>query len=300
MPDRENFTAGATRGAFLRSILSRRRPNPVALAALWIALLGACSDDGSPADPGAADLQFIDLRVEEIGPTRGVVRFRTSRPATCQAEYGLAETALDRVATDPAMGPDTLADEHEVPLEDLEPATVYHYRARAADQAGRAYRSQVQTFTTTDAATTGAGLVNFSLRSEGTTVLGVSSNYGGGDHDSAWGAHRAIDGQMATEWASDGDGDSAWIALDFGDVRPVARFEFRSRQMADGSSVITRLRLRFDGDLVRGPFDTPDPDTVYGFDLGDVVRTRTARLEAVTTTGGNAGAREIRFVGARE
>jgi hypothetical protein len=109
-----------------------------------------------------------------------------------------------------------------------------------------------------------------------------------------------VDGQLSTEWATHGDGDNAWIAFDFGRQRQITRFEFRSRRMADGSSIITSVQLTFSDDVVLGPFSTPDPDVVYGFDFETAVVSRSVRVDAVTTTGGNTGAREIRFLGPGE
>jgi hypothetical protein len=263
----------------------------VALVSLWA--LTACGD--SSTDPDETTLEFFDLRAEEIGSSRAVIRFTTSRPTSCEAEYGLAETALDQTAVDPAMGGDSLSFAHEVALEDLLPATLYFYRARATDEVGDAYRSQVLSFTTV-AATAPLATTNYAT-AEGTTVAAVSSNFGGAANHETWGADHAVDGLQATEWATDGDGDDAWVELDFGSQRRLLRFEFRSRRMDDGSSIITSVQLVFDGSTVVGPFDTPSPDVLYGFDLQPPVSARTVRIEAVTTTGGNTGAREIRLLG---
>ena len=46
-----------------------------------------------------------------------------------------------------------------------------------------------------------------------------------------------------------------------------------------------------------GPFDTPDPDQLYTFTFTSSVTARSARIEAVQTTGGNTGAKEIQFFG---
>ena len=108
--------------------------------------------------------------------------------------------------------------------------------------------------------------------------------------------HNAFDDQMGTEWATDGDGDAAALTIDFGRERQLIRFEFRSRAMGDGSAIITSIRLVIDaGRLILGPFETPDPDVEYSFDFEAPVTARTVRVEAVTSTGGNTGAREIRF-----
>jgi hypothetical protein len=260
--------------------------------------LAACGGGDSPTVAADESIDFVGLRVEEIGATRAVVRFSTSRPTSCEAEYGLAEENLDRVAVDPDMGAGALAIEHEVALEDLAPATTYFYRARATDGDDRTFRSSIQQFTTPPL--TESSLVNVALRTAGTTAIEVSSNFGGGDSDSDWGAHRAIDGRMSTAWATNGDGDDAFATFDFGQERTLVRFGFRSRQMADGSSIITQVRLIFGDGETAGPFDTPDPAQLYQFDIQPVQVTRTVRVEAVATTGGNTGALEIQFFTAGE
>ncbi|MBW2628499.1 MAG: hypothetical protein JRE45_12830, partial [Deltaproteobacteria bacterium] len=41
-----------------------------------------------------------------------------------------------------------------------------------------------------------------------------------------------------------------------------------------------------------GPFETPDPDQRYIFEIAPI-RAQRVRVEAVTTTGGNSGVKEI-------
>ena len=264
-----------------------------------MAIATACSDDSSP-NAADSELAFSDLRVEEISAGRAVIRFSTSRPTTCEAEYGRAANRLDQIAVDPNMGPDAFALDDEVSLEDLTPGTIYYYRARAVDAEGRIFLSTVDQFTTEPLEQSQQPLVNVALRTAGTTVADVSSNFGGADIEATWGAYQAIDGQMATAWATHGDGDSAFVTLDLGRQRTLVRFGFRSRQMADGSSIVTRVRLLFDDSSTAGPFDTPDPGQVYLFDLTPSVTTRTVRVETVASTGGNTGAREIQLFSAEE
>jgi len=71
--------------------------------------------------------------------------------------------------------------------------------------------------------------------------------------------------------------------------------EFRSRQMPDGTAIVTSVQLSFDDADPIGPFATPNPGEVYGFELA--VDAESVRLGVVTSTGGNTGAREIRFLG---
>jgi hypothetical protein len=276
---------------------SRRPTRPRRMPALgaWLltVALGACSNAASPSDAGA--FQFVNLRVESIGTTSAVVLFDTSAPSSCEVEYGPSADALDGHATDPSMAPGTLVTTHRVPIVGLTSATTVDYRARAVDAANNSHLSDVSSFRTLSE-DVDAGSSNVALLSAGTRVLEVSSNYGNGDNASAYGADNAIDGQLATEWATNGDGDAAYVVLDFGQSRVISRFGYRSRQMPDGTSIVSRVRV-IAPELNRelGTFDTPDPNVTYAFDINPAVAVEQLRLEAVQTTGGNTGATEIQF-----
>ncbi|HVU04305.1 MAG TPA: discoidin domain-containing protein [Polyangiaceae bacterium] len=274
------------------------------------AVLAACGRHGSgeldasldPADAQRKDaattaLRFIALRVENVSATRAVVRFDTSRPATCFVDFGVSPDALDAHATNPDMRDDTLVLVHEVPLEDLVPATTYWFRATATDATGSTHASNVVPFTTTGS-TDAASRENVALSSAGTTIAGKSSNYSGAGDDEPFGALKAIDGSMATEWSSDGDGDDAWIELELGQVRSLAAFGFRSRSMSDGTSIVTAVELVLDGTTRLGPYATDDPERTYVFELPADTTARRARLEVSRSTGGNTGAREIQLFAA--
>lgn len=246
----------------------------------------ACAADSETA------VQFIDLRAEDVAATRAVVRFDTSVPTTCEIEYGLAADALTERAEDPSMVGEELSIEHEVPVEDLEPATTYYFRARATDAAGETWFSEVQRFETLEAEQVEG--VNIAVDAQ---VVDHSSAFG----DSAqWAPDNAIDGQMSTEWATMGDGDGSFLVLDLGSVRAIDTFGFRSREMPDGTSIATSVQLVVEddaGETVLGPFDTPDPAVRYTFAL-DGAQMQRVRVEVVTSSGGNVGAREIELYAA--
>ena len=68
------------------------------------------------------------------------------------------------------------------------------------------------------------------------------------------------------------------------------------REMPDGSSIILAVRLIFEpGTIERGPFSTPDPAEFYRFEFNESIVVRSVLIEAVETTGGNSGAKEIQF-----
>ena len=51
---------------------------------------------------------------------------------------------------------------------------------------------------------------------------------------SAYRATNAVDGKLSTEWASAGDGDRAFITIDFGRPRKITGIAFVTRAMSDG------------------------------------------------------------------
>jgi hypothetical protein len=258
------------------------RGKRVRVSVLLLASVFAGCAEGSSAAPDGAALAFENLRVEEIGASRAVVRFETSVPATCEIEYGRDPTKLSSIARDPNMAAGALSATHAVPIEDLAPATTYHFRARATDGHGRTAFSPVATFTTLPAANTGPAGANLALSSAGTKVVDFSSIWANGTPDSDFGVNQAIDGLMTTAWSSNGDGDQAFLTLDLGEIRQLGSVGFRSRSMDDGTSIILAFRLIFDeGAQVRGPFEAPDPSLRYAFPLAPPVAARRVRLEAV-------------------
>ncbi len=269
------------------------RPSAAVIVAFAAALaLLACGDTD---DAGPTEVTFIDLRVEDVTHARAVVRFDTSEPTTCEVEFGIAADQLDRIAVDPSMIDDDLSFEHDVPLEDLTPSTMYWYRARAEDANGDVWLSEIASFTTAEGIA-GIDGVNVASIAAGATVLDVSSSFGG---SATWAAENAFDGQMATEWSSQGDGDDAFVTVQLAGQRTLTGFAFRSRSMPDGTAIVTSVQLVVepDGDAPQtlGPFETPDPDQAYVFVLEPAPVAQVVRLEVVTSTGGNTGAREIQL-----
>lgn len=189
------------------------------------------------------------------------------------------------------MDPDNPFDYvHNVPLGGLDDETAYHVRAWAEDREGMVYLSEILRFETEPATSLET---NVAAAAVGASISGVSSNFGNGSDDSTWGALNAIDGSFATEWSSNGDGDDAYLEVDFGQVRTIAEVRFQSRQMTDGTSIIQRLSLFGDGAEAYGSFGTPSPDVVYTLVLDPPLSTRVLRMEVEQSTGGNTGAKEL-------
>ena len=127
--------------------------------------------------------------------------------------------------------------------------------------------------------------------------MGVSSNYDGGGNDTAYGADKAIDGRLDTEWSSVGDGDSAWIEIELVDVARVTAIGFRTRTMGSSAQIFTPQVVTDSGETL-GPITLDDASNIHYFKT-DATAQR-LRFEAVSTSGGNTGAVEIEIYGELE
>ena len=136
----------------------------------------------------------------------------------------------------------------------------------------------------TDPSTT-ASRTNLSL---GATVIETSSEF-----NVDFAGSKAIDGSLSTEWSSMGDGDDAYIVIDFGTAVEITGVGFRTREMSDGTSITNSYTVSVDGADAIGPFDAGIGLFVSDFAaVGQVVR-----IDMHTTTGGNTGAVEIEIYG---
>ena len=210
----------------METILARIRSNYRRLAATMASLL--CSFVLGVIGPGLALAQtpvvrplseilisgpeFIDLRPESV-----TVLVETRIAVACSAVYGVT-SAYGQIATDTDMAAGGHQSHHPI-LIGLKPDTVYQMRMQGVGPDGTLFVSENYTFRTAartvgeQAAPRPAGR-NVAL---GATVHAVSSNYGSGALNSAFGGNSAIDGDPATQWSSDGDGDEAWIEIDLGE-----------------------------------------------------------------------------------
>jgi hypothetical protein len=225
-----------------------------------------------------------------------VIRFTSGVPTMCNVAYG-TDTTYGRLATMPMMG--GAVREHAVTLTGLTPNTTYHYRITLTDEQARVYQSQDFTFTTGAAPSEGeVGQPegeNLASMAAGARVVGVSSNWGGGANDSAFGADNAIDGQPHTEWSSNGDGDDAWIEIELAKTYNVHTIGFWTRTMSDGTAQIFRFTVTTDRGETFGPFDLPDATRIHTFPVQFTARK--LRFDAVETNSGNTGAVEIEVYG---
>ena len=108
---------------------------------------------------------------------------------------------------------------------------------------------------------------------------------------SAYKAENAVDGNLSSHWASNNNGNHAWITIDLGRAYNVNGVAFISRQMTDGSAITKTFAVVVDGHRRYGPFPAGnglDPRVARVSFRGRLIR-----FEVVTSTGGNTGASEV-------
>lgn len=269
----------------------------VALFLVAVALV-ACGGDSAPATGAVGDIDEMLVS----GPTVVDITARSARivaetglDVVCGVAYG-PTTEYGGLATDTDMAGGGHSD-HGPRLVGLQPDTEYHFRFGGVDADGLVYQSRDYTFRTPPAeegAAQEARGDNLALASNGGRVAGTSSNFGGAANDAAWGGNGALDGDPATEWSSDGDGDDAWIEVGLPGRTHVTSLGFRTRTMGD-SAQINSFQVVADNGAVYGPFRLDGADTVHYF-AADLTTGR-LRFEVVESSGGNTGAVEIEVYG---
>ncbi len=250
--------------------------------------MGGNTSGGSGGDRQAAGVgDFAEIQANEIkldfDPDTGsaILMVDTSIGVACAVTYG-PTTGLGSLSTDTDMAGGAHANHHPK-LIGLTAGPVW-YRVQAIAPDGKLYQSELLQFDFPE----GSGgvpavqppLPNVASRAR---VSEVSSEY-----SDAYGAANAIDGDLATEWSSAGDGDAAYIVLDFGENMRVRGVGFRTRQMTDGTSITNTFTVTVGGKTY-GPFEAGPGLAIGLFDASG----QTVRIDVDTSTGGNTGAVEI-------
>ena len=255
-------------------------------------LIEAVEGEAQSPTPGPAEAILASPIEIEPSATSAVVSLTTTQPAMISVLYRTACGCRSYITREAHTRPVT---EHRVELLALQPETAYVLNVVLVDEQARVYRSEDLEFETT-AQTQTAGAwepdgENLALLQKGGRVVGVSSNWGGGENDSAFGANKAIDGDPNTEWSSDGDGDDAWIEIALAEEGTITGIGFWTRTMGTSAQIYKFRVLAPDG-TVLGVFDLPDAKQMYNFDLEDFIGQQ-LRFEVVESSGGNTGAKEI-------
>jgi hypothetical protein len=275
------------------------------LGSVVLVLLGACSANPTPIPAPAAnsivrplsDILVGGPQFADAGPNSITLQIETRLPVVCAVSYGTT-TAYGQLATSTDMGGGGITKHHPI-LMGMQPDTLYQIRLQGIGPDGTIYVGDNFTYRTPSAPANlqpvqPAGK-DVALASAGAHVKAVSSNYGGGDVNSPYGANKAIDGDFNTEWSSNGDGDKAWIEIDLGQAYAITSLGFRTRTMGT-SAQIERFQVVTDKGETLGPFDLPDAKSVYYFPISTTART--IRFEVLKSSGGNTGAAEIQVYAA--
>ena len=250
----------------------------LAVAALLLARLFPAAAADQPR--GFETIQVGDLTLApNPSGTLATLRVRTAIKVVCAVAYG-ETTAYGHLSTTRSMDPSGTYD-HTPVLTGLRPNTTYVYRIQGVGADGSLYRSPVYSFRTPVAAATRLPGRDVAV---GASVLQVSSAY-----SPDYAGKYAVDGDPATEWSSNGDGNHAFITIDLHRAVHVVAIAFRTRSMSDGSAITRTFSVTVDGKKTYGPFPAlPDPA------LNRVAFTgRVLRFNVVKSTGGNTGASEI-------
>ena len=296
----------ASRSAHTSVWEDRGLPGLVFVLAIFVSvLLVACDGESVPALPTPVAESASPRDISEVLDEPPVISEVTARSATilaitsldvvCGIAYG-PTTAYGMTATDTDMAGGGHSDHHPV-ITGLQPDTLYHYKFGGIGPDGTVYTSRDFTFRTLAEDSTAAAPPrgdNLALLARGGRVVASSSNFGGGDNDSVWGANNAVDGDPSTQWSSDGDGDDAWIEIALASETHVTSVGFWTRTMGS-SAQVSSFRVLTDRGEVAGPFELADATSIHRFDT-DLTTSR-VRFEVAASSGGNTGAVELEVYG---
>lgn len=270
-------------------------------------LLAACDSStaatptpGAPGPTGTGGIKDLSEILAsgptfaDVKPNSVTVLVDTKIPVVCAAAFG-SDTTYGHLATDTDMAGGAHSNHHPL-LTGLQPDTEYHMRVQGVGPDGTLYQSKDYTFRTAKAAPGSSKPPgqNLALLSSGARVTGVSSNYGGEDNSSPYGADKAFDGDPGTQWSSNGDGNKAWVEIELASRAHITSLGFWTRTMGS-SAQITSFQVLADDGKTFGPFKLADAAGIHYFPV-DFTAKR-LRFEAVETSGGNTGAVEIEVYG---
>jgi hypothetical protein len=257
------------------------------------------SAPGSSADLPAGVQPFSAIQATEIviepdpSGSGAVLRVDTSIDVACAVTFG-PTSALGSIATDTDMAGGGHS-AHQPLMRGLTSGETYFYRVQGIGGDGSLYQSDVMQFTYTGQSDDGGGTVAVAPPAPNVASLGrvVESS---SEYSDAYVAGNAIDEDLTTEWSSAGDGDDAFIVLQFDDKMIVEGVGFRTREMTDGTAITLSFTVTVDGGTTYGPFEAGPGLAVAlvefeGYEL---------RFDVDTSTGGNTGAVEIEVYGEAE
>ncbi|MBC7812572.1 MAG: discoidin domain-containing protein [Burkholderiales bacterium] len=241
----------------------------------------------------AEDVINESLQLTDISDTSVQLDATTSLPMACVFLYG--ETPeFGQMALDSLMGA-AAHQEHAIILTGLEPDTEYYYRVQGSDEAGNLYMSETYTFRTLPEIETTATTSNLLSSDNGAALIGYSSVYGDGPVDGQYGAMNALDDDPLTQWSSAGDGDDAWLEVELEQRSRINEVVFWTRAMSNDTAQIYSFTITTETGEVYGPFELPNAEQSYTFDV-EIVAER-LRFDVESSNGGNTGALDIAVYG---
>lgn len=281
-----------------------KHPTFIALA-LLLALTAPLSQAVAESPPSKAAAAFLskmpgDLQspqIRESSSNSVVIRFKLPTAVSRHSNDGIAPhygSVVERPGVKASAS-------HDVRPSGLKLKAAYVHRLRLADDKGQVHEPGEPEFTpTAPAAGDGASTErpkeeNVASLADGARILGVSSNLNDGDNSSEFGALKAIDGLDNTEWASNGDGNDAWVEIGLEQEYNIDAVGFRSRKASDSSGQVSHFTVTTDQGQKAGPFQLPNADRIYYFPVQ--LTAHALRFNTVETSGGNAGAVAIEAFG---
>lgn len=215
----------------------------------------------------------------------------TTVPVACTIVYGTTPQ-FGQLSVDQDMDGGTHSN-HNPLLSDLEPETLYYFRVQGVDDVGNIYLSETMTFTTPPQ--TEVENNNLLSPENGAVILGYSTAFGGADNDETWGVGSAFDGSGNSAWSTAGDGNDAFVEVQLAERAIIQEVEFWTRSMSNNTAQIFEFTVTTDTGDVYGPFELPDADQAYRFEVE--FEAETLRFDVTDSNGGNTGAVEIAVYG---
>ncbi|MGI8516791.1 MAG: discoidin domain-containing protein [Acidimicrobiia bacterium] len=231
--------------------------------------------------------EFI-FEADPTNPGLGIFRVTTTEPMICAIVWGEGEglgnfnNSLDMAGTGIVR--------HDVFLPGAEPGVEYTFVVQGTTADGTIYRSEVSTFTIPVLESTAPAVERGPNLAEGAEVIAVSSEFSSG-----FDADNAVDGDLATEWSTAGDGDLASITIDLGEPTEVGAVEFLTRSMTDGSAITDTFTVTVDGGTALGPFPAGNPAEPKTTEIS--VTGQVFAFAVSASSGGNTGAVELGLYG---
>jgi hypothetical protein len=271
----------------------------VLLCGFFSGMIALAQEDGETITISGQDVQIMPLsavtesevQILDITDTTARVNFVSTDPLACYLVYGTDER-FGFVTNDPNMSQAAILDHNPILL-NLEPDTEYVFRMQGIGEDGVMYLSELYRFRTLP--TSDEISENLLLTENGARVIEVSSNFGNQPNDGRWGILNAFDGNPATEWSSNGDGDDAYFIVELDGPYHIFMLEYWTRAMNDGTAITESFTVTIDGGETFGPFELEDYSELSTFEVD--FETTTLRFDVEESTGGNTGIIDIAAYG---